>query len=710
MNRNPFRIAARAWRRVVLLLTPAMMSIINAAPAWAGTGATAAILWIGVSDSAHVPLGSYGLSLNNGSLTDPAAAPPALSMHWFYSLFLGIIATPIWLVNNVLSFKWLKVISQPFDFIGHQLTVMVHNPVVLTAIGLIAASIIAVTFALGKVGKAAAQITTAILLAYISIALANKPVSELLGPNGALTMGRDIGVEISSELSGKPLEGQQAVDALSQSLADHFARTPTLIWNFGQDLDAPPYNCGQVWSTAITSGPVDKVKDAVAQNCPGGQDLHDYAMSDPTSRKIIAFVAIIFALAVAIVFTYLCVQVVILALSAVFWAIVGIVALITGWIPGASQNLALKAALDAVFSFAGMTGMVAIVGLTGTLAGAMFSAAGGDLVVAMPLVSLMLVAIFIALRKVRKGILKARERTVQALQRFNGSQGEMSGATNILERLDPLTAIPNATHRVTSLARHGATTAAKLGIAAAAPEAAPFLGAADQLQNRASIKNLKGSRRAKADTSAQDTPATTELETPAWDAETVEVGDRIRYSGGWDVIGKVNEKSVRLVNLDDRLPFDQIEEVRTSAGAAVRIVSGQRSIIDQVTATGAHNSYPQSGTPAPPVGGGPAAEPILAAPSERLYGTERIPGPTLPHAASVAEHRQRFPHLCGAPTTRGGYCINAADSCRHHAGSAPAIHPAIAALAHQSDEPRTDDPDAMPEFYADIRGELMGRR
>ena len=36
--------------------------------------------------------------------------------------------------------------------------------------------------------------------------------------------------------------------------------------------------------------------------------------------------------------------------------------------------------------------------------------------------------------------------------------------------------------------------------------------------------------------------------------------------------------------------------------------------------------------------------------------------------------------------------------------------PAIAALAHQSGEPRTDDPDAMPEFYADIRGELMGRR
>lgn len=690
-SRNPFRSASRAWRRLVLMLTPAMMSIVNAAPAWAGTGATAAILWIGVTDSAHVPLGSYGLSLNNGSLTDPAAAPPALSMHWFYSLFLGIIATPIWLVNNVLSFKWLKVISQPFDFIGHQLTVMVHNPVVLSAIGLIAASIIAVTFALGKVGKAAAQITTAILLAYISIALANKPVSELLGPDGALTMGRDIGVEISSELSGKPLEGQQAVDALSQSLADHFARTPTLIWNFGQDLDAPPYNCGQAWSTAITSGPVDKVKDAVAQNCPGGQDLHDYAMSDPTSRKIIAFVAIIFALAVAVVFTYLCVQVVILALSAVFWAIVGIVALITGWIPGANQSLALKAALDAVFSFAGMTGMVAIVGLTGTLAGAMFSAAGGDLVVAMPLVSLMLVAIFIALRKVRKGILKARERTVRALQRFNGAQGEMAGTTNILERLDPLTAIPNATHRVTSLTRNTASTAAKLGIAAAAPEAAPFLGAADQLQSRMSIKNLRSSRR------NNDTAEPQDASPPSY-----------------DVAPTAYEPPAAAADTPSTIPTPSYHQ--PAAAQAASFTGPQDGPASEPSTTQPATPVsrrPPAPNPAPvyPSRSPDQPTPNLTGPPERIYGAERIPGPTLPHAASVAEHRQRFPHLCGAPTSRGGYCINAADTCPHHARpSAPTIHPAIAALAHQSAEPRTDDPDAMPEFYADIRGELMGRR
>lgn len=691
MNRNPFRAAARARRRIVLLLTPAMMSIITAAPAWAGTGATAAILWIGVTDSAHVPLGSYGLSLNNGSLTDPAAAPPALSMHWFYSLFLGVIATPIWLVDNVLSFKWLKVISQPFDFIGHQLTVMVHNPVVLTAIGLIAASIIAVTFALGKVGKAVAQITTAILLAYISVALANKPVSELLGPNGALTMGRDIGVEISSELSGKPLEGQQAVDTLSQSLADHFARTPTLIWNFGQDLDAPPYNCGQAWSTAITSGPVDKVKDAVAQNCPGGQDLHDFAMSDPTSRKIIAFVAIIFALAVAIVFTYLCVQVVILALSAVFWSIVGIVALITGWIPGASQNLALKAALDAVFSFAGMTGMVAIVGLAGTLAGAMFSAAGGDLVVAMPLVSLMLVAIFIALRKVRKGILTARERTTRALQRVNGSQGETTGATSILERLDPLTAIPNATHRVTSLSRNAASTAAKLGIAAAVPEAAPFLGAADQLQSRMSIQNLRSSRQNSDTASPQQSP----VPPSSFDAPTA------------------HEPPAATEGTASTIPA--LSYTQPAAGHAASVTGSHNDLAAESSTARPPASIsrrPPAPNPAPAYPGDTSDQPsTLTGPAERTYGPEHIPGPPLPHAASVTEHRQRFPLLCGALTSRGSYCINAADSCPHHSrASAPTIHPAITALARPTADPLTDDPHALPEPHADIRGELMGRR
>ncbi|UQX13539.1 hypothetical protein [Candidatus Mycobacterium methanotrophicum] len=656
-------IAAR--RRITLLVTPAILNIATAAPAWATTGVTAAMLWIGVADSSHVPLGSYGLSLDNGSLTNPTAAPAALCTHWFYSAFLCIIATPIWLVENVVSFKWLAVISQPLDYVGHQMTAMVHSPAVLTAIGLIAAGVIAITFALGKISRAAAQITVAIALALVSAALANKPISDLLGPDGVLSMGRDFGVGISSELSGKSLEGQPAVDAMAASLVDHFARTPTLIWNFGQDLDAAPYNCGQAWSDAIVSGPIDEVKDKVAQSCPDGQALHDYAMSDPTSRRIVAFVAIVFALAVLVVFTYLCAQVVILGLSSVFWAIVGIIALITGWIPGASQTLALKAALDALFSFLGMTGMVALVGLTGNLASAMFSAAGGDLVVAMPLVSLLLVALFVALRKVRKGLVNARERAAGAVRRFTGDQpAATSGPVDPLTRLDPLTAIPNATHRVATLTRHGAGTAAKLGVAIAAPEAAPFLGAGEQLASRLHIKNLRSARR---------------TENTSGHQPTAEPGAHIP-STAYDVAPRGYEAPPADATTTD-LPTTY---VRSSAPVIPASAPAPPAEGPTHPAPGRRPPPPNPlPTPAAPAPSGPdyaAATPDqppqLAGPPESRHGHDGRP-------PSAAEHRQRLAH--------------------HRTDPAPAIHPAIAALAH-------DAPESMPAIYADIRAELIGQR
>jgi hypothetical protein len=69
-----------------------------------------------------------------------------------------------------------------------------------------------------------------------------------------------------------------------------------------------------------------------------------------------------------------------------------------------------------------------------------------------------------------------------------------------------------------------------------------------------------------------------------WDAATVEVGDRIRYWGGWDTVAKVNAKSVRLASRTGRLPFDQIKAVSTGDGRAVRIIDGARTIVDDASA------------------------------------------------------------------------------------------------------------------------------
>lgn len=508
---GPIQASRRLARRIGLLLTPAVYNIVNAAPAWAAGGAAVGSIWIGVTDSAGVPLGAYGLSLNNGSLTDVSAAPSALGMHWFYGIFLSIIGLSIFLVDSVLSFQWLAIISEPLDFMGTRLTAMVHSPSVLLAVGFAAACVVAINVVLGKVGRAASQTTVAVLLAYLAVALGNQPVSELVGPSGALAVGRDMGIEIVGELSGKPLTGDQAVTEMTQQLADHFARTPTLAWNFGADLDAAPYNCGAVWSTAITTGPLDKVKDAVKKGCPHGEELHEYAMSDPPNRKVVAFFAIVFALTMLLVFACLSGLVVVLGLSAIFWAMVAIVGLVIGWIPGGSQTLAIKAGLGAVASFVGMTIMVALVGITGLLVSALFSATG-DVAVAMPMVPLLMLALFVALWRVRRRITERRNQAVETAKRF-AAGGSESGHAQAPGQAD--STVPTSTQNVRRLTRGAVKTGAKYAVTTVAPEAAPLLGAGEQLQHRLNAKNLKQGKRSGAKASNPSPTASAATQAPA---------------------------------------------------------------------------------------------------------------------------------------------------------------------------------------------------
>lgn len=64
-----------------------------------------------------------------------------------------------------------------------------------------------------------------------------------------------------------------------------------------------------------------------------------------------------------------------------------------------------------------------------------------------------------------------------------------------------------------------------------------------------------------------------------WSAQTVQVGDRVQYwSNVWGTVARVNAKSIGLVNLRGRLPYDQIKAVQDGAGRPVRLVAGERTI------------------------------------------------------------------------------------------------------------------------------------
>lgn len=484
MNKLHQRLTA-ARRTAGATISLGVMNLAAAPPALAdGVVAAAVVSWINVTDSHGVQVGAYGLSLDNGSLTNPTAGASSLITHWLYGIFQTIIGLALWLVDNVLSFEWLNILARPLNDLGPKLTAVALHPYLIVAVGTIAAVIIALNMVRGHVSKAGAQVGTAAVLALLAVTLANKPLAELIGSGGLLAQGRDIGLQLATALSpdSQAASGPYLVHRLSAGLADHFARVPTMVWNFGADLDSPTYHCGNLWSAAINAGDLDKVKDAV-KACPNGKALHDYAIHGAAQHLTTGLMAVVFALAVLIVFGYLCYHVVILALSALFWAIVAVFAAVAGLIPGPAQTLAVKAALDAIFSWLGMAIYVAVVGVVGALSAALFNATSNSMV-AMPLVTMLLIAVFFALRRVRAGLVSVRDNAAQKTGAFGKSNSPVGGPLapaadanpGHLDRLDPLTSVPVITGKAGHQARRAGktmiSTAGKLGSLIAAPEAA----------------------------------------------------------------------------------------------------------------------------------------------------------------------------------------------------------------------------------------------
>ncbi len=496
----------RLRTRLAVAVSPFTIGMGTAGPALAdtagGVGAAAGVAWLQVTDSDNVPVQAYALSLNRGGPLDPGPAVDSKIANWLYSMFKAIIDLALWLLDNVLSFSWLRVVSEPLNYVGTKMTQFALSPAVIGALGTIAAVIIGVGVVRGFLSRAGAQIGTALVLALMAVTLAGKQVAQVVGPNGLLALGRDIAFEFSTLFSpGGPRSGSQAVASATTELADHFARTPTQLWNFGRSLDQLSPACGQAWSAAIATGPLNEVKDAVRQACPGGEALYDYAMNTAASDSSTGFWAILLAVVVLIVFGYLCCHVVILGLSTLFWAIVTIFAAVLGFVPGPAQALAVKAVFDALLSWLGMMAYVVAVCITGSLAAAIF-AASGDQVTALPLTALLLAALLVGLRKVNKKLSEWRESASEKAVRIGSKPGptvpadlaalasEMSRPAyrpgTQIGRLDPLTAVPAAGQHARRIVKTGFSKVKTATVTGANPAAGAALHAASAAKGAAS--------------------------------------------------------------------------------------------------------------------------------------------------------------------------------------------------------------------------------
>lgn len=387
-----------------------------------------------------------------------------------------------------------------------------------------------------------------------------------------------------------------------------------------------------------------------------------------------------------LVFGYLCYRVVILALSAIFWAIVAIVALITGMVPGGSQTLAIKAALDTVFAVLGLIGYVAINGLVGHLTTAMFSLAGDNVVMTMPLVTLLLVALVLALRKVGSGLLGYRDKAARAIGALTSRDGATNGplaaagteGPSLLDRLDPLTAVPHAGRRLATTAKGLASTAAKVGVAAAAPQAAPFVGAADQLQSRLTTQNLRKNRHERTATEQ----STADSNTPSPHSNEGQVTPSEQSTPQHPP--SHNDSMLPVVNQTDSQTTTPAPSPPPAQEQPTPPPARPPNRVDQLTHT-----------PPPPRASRPTDNAHVY--TQHDYSAPQPPTvrPTWRHDFPAGDSRNNDVRL--APTDRGD--------------TQTRLHPAILAVAHRSAPPQTiGDPDEMHEFYRDIRHDLMGGR
>lgn len=230
-------------------------------------------------DSDGVPIASYVLSFDRGSILEPAAWGNATFLDIMFGLYKAIAWMCLALVNMVSQFDWLSPFVGLLESVSDTVTGTLGSwGVFAMALGVMA-SAAALNWARRRNHRTLYQLGLMVVCVMVAITM----VSPVRLAGHTLGLGRDIGTEVGSAAA------QTRSDAsLSMILADKLVREPTQRWNFGQSLDS--LGCGQAWSDRILAHDQDRVKDA-ALSCPGGQSLHAYAMA-PTNAIYDGFFAL----------------------------------------------------------------------------------------------------------------------------------------------------------------------------------------------------------------------------------------------------------------------------------------------------------------------------------------------------------------------------------------------------------------------------------
>lgn len=340
-----------------------------------------ALDWTGVKDSNGVLLSRYNFVTADSSLFSPVRTV-LLLLVWLE--FLGwwmLITLSLWVIGWVISFTWLNTVSKALDGVGHALVGQLATTMVMLAAVTLGAFFVAYFVARGNYAKAVRQIVTMLAVAVFGILILADPLAHVLGPDGVLAKGRDIGVSVAAGLNGNSApDPTRVVASMQATMADNFARKPLQVWNFGHVIDDRG-SCGATWSSGIMSRDTDLIKtglyscrDLDAYTVVTDPDLSDVLlqMGDGLVLLLCGLILVFFAVGLSIRIIWMALDSVYHALLAVFGVAAG------GYIYGPTQTFLIRNIVDSIFAGLSMAAYTIFLGIYVLVLGDLFREAGGQ--------------------------------------------------------------------------------------------------------------------------------------------------------------------------------------------------------------------------------------------------------------------------------------------------------------------------------------------
>ncbi len=423
---------------------------------------------LGVVDSYGVPLANYTFTTDYGSVLDfGTKSVLATLLQMEAAFFVSIGGFAVWMLTYAISFGFLPDLVVPVADVVQDLAGYII-PGVAAIAAVVAALFIAFNVMRGNASRAASQTLAAMLVAIVTAALLQAPITWAISPGGPLMTGRDVAIGLGANTVPSSAQTVNYPSKLAGDLATAFVRRPLQMWNLASIADDTPA-CAQAWSTGVMSGDQDQIKDRIARCGSPASAAMKTAADRPnpgqlgTGLLLLLFVGI---------FALFCLVMAMHIIGEFFRVVANAVRLLwdaaLGVIPGAAQSNLLNTFVAVMFSAVAMFAYITFTVLVGETVGRVFSRVGNGVGGMISALILMVMAL-VGVSKVSRGLKRSSAATTAGI--LSGI-----GAPQVQERPHILQEKSSAVMAAAGAVTTGLVgTAAGMALARRVPALAPAL-------------------------------------------------------------------------------------------------------------------------------------------------------------------------------------------------------------------------------------------